>query len=515
MGSREPNVRRPRALALGALVGMGAVACRATSPAEPAAARPQPIAEPTVSVLNSARLPDFAWTGYHAGDQPPPSVPVVENAKLLGAVGDGVTDDTAALQAALDATHDGALLLPAGRYVIRDTLHIERSHVVLRGAGPDETVLVIPESLSQIHAPAAGSENAFAYGGGFVEVRGALRGETLGEVVTPARRGERRLVTRAPIAAKPGDLVRLRMGASPDLLREIQGGAEPGAQTPRDFEHYVDWVVPVAGVEDSTLLLARPLRVDVRPAWQAEIVAFEPTVEDVGVEALSFEFAGVPKKAHNEEEGFNAVFMHDVAQSWVRDVTVVDADNGVFLAKCRFCQVERVTFRTARRAAPSGHHALWAKESEDCLFAEFRIETVYEHDLSVEGFANGNVFMRGSAQSLSLDHHRNAPYENLFTDLDAGRPERLFRSGGDVSRGPHAGVRETLWNVRHRGQPPPLPGALHWDHPGDAGWPELNLVQVAGYAPTSERSNVWVSAAPGAPPNLYAAQREARWAARR
>ncbi|MBI4701941.1 MAG: hypothetical protein HY744_12455 [Deltaproteobacteria bacterium] len=80
-------------------------------------------------------------------------------------------------------------------------------------------------------------------------------------------------------------------------------------------------------------------------------------------------------------------------------------------------------------------------------------------------------------------------------------------------------MRETLWNVRHRGHPPPLPGAAHFDRP-DRGWPQLNVVRVAGYASSTERSagdagpgdegDVWIDPAPDAPPNLYEAQLEAR-----
>ena len=69
-----------------------------------------------------------------------------------------------------------------------------------------------------------------------------------------------------------------------------------------------------------------------------------------------------------------------------------------------------------------------------------------------------------------------------------------------------AALRETLWNVRHRGHPMPLPGAADFDKRVDASWPLLNLIQVEGYAQTSERDNVWVDPAPGATPNLYVAQ---------
>ena len=56
----------------------------------------------------------------------------------FGAVGDGVTDDTAAIQAALDSSTDGIVVILGGRgynYKITDTLLITGSYKVLDGCG--------------------------------------------------------------------------------------------------------------------------------------------------------------------------------------------------------------------------------------------------------------------------------------------------------------------------------------------------------------------------------------------
>jgi hypothetical protein len=79
------------------------------------------------------------------------------------------------------------------------------------------------------------------------------------------------------------------------------------------------------------------------------------------------------------------------------------------------------------------------------------------------------------------------------------RETSAIRRAACANRGPHSGVRETLWNVRHRGSVPALPGALHFDRPVDEGWPLLNLVRVTGYAPTTERENTWIDPAPRRP----------------
>ena len=74
-----------------------------------------------------------------------PNYPLGINVKNspYNAQGDGVTDDTTAIQAALDACSSGkAVYLPAGTYKITSALTIP-SNVVLRGAGPSQTLIKI------------------------------------------------------------------------------------------------------------------------------------------------------------------------------------------------------------------------------------------------------------------------------------------------------------------------------------------------------------------------------------
>src|SRR5262245_12431732 len=59
------------------------------------------------------------------------------NVKLHGAVGDGVKDDTPALQKAVDlaAKSGGVVFFPVGRYKTTDSLQVRASSVVLCGEG--------------------------------------------------------------------------------------------------------------------------------------------------------------------------------------------------------------------------------------------------------------------------------------------------------------------------------------------------------------------------------------------
>lgn len=457
----------------------------------------------------AGRLPDFSFAGYRCGEAEIPTPAVATDVLQHGAKGDGVTDDAEAIQRAIDATERGAVLLPPGRYVLGKTVKIEKPNVVLRGAGPGKTVLVVPRSLSQVYGAKAvdGTKVNYAFGGGFIEVRGTERDAgPVVDLARAARRGDNTLELAGDARVKPGDWVRLTMTPSRELGRHLHGGVlEPGVDTLASRRFFFDWAARVVSTDGKSVTLDRPLRVDVRPEWGAKLRATAPTVTEVGIEGLAFEFAGVPKKPHLQEEGFNAIHMRGVYHGWVQDVTILDGDNGVILHGCRNVSVVGVRFASPKRAAPSGHHALWATgASQDCLFEGFAIETEYEHDLTVEGLASGNVFASGSAVRLNLDHHRNAPFENLFTDIDAGNAGRLFASGGRGDRGPHSAARTTLWNVRY------APGTLAKLPPAEQ-FPLANLIGMPGYPARSDEAGFWIEPVKTLrPANLHEAQRERR-----
>jgi Pectate lyase superfamily protein len=66
----------------------------------------------------------------------------VFNVKAFGAVGDGVADDTAAIQAAITAAGHGVTFLPAGVYKVTATLDLSAFQGAwLMGAGPGNTII--------------------------------------------------------------------------------------------------------------------------------------------------------------------------------------------------------------------------------------------------------------------------------------------------------------------------------------------------------------------------------------
>jgi hypothetical protein len=452
------------------------------------------------------RLSDFSLAGYSAGVEGIPDYPVLTSVRDHGAKGDGFTDDTEAFRRALSTVGErGAILVPAGRYVITDVLEINRSHVVLRGEGPEKSILVFPKPLSEIHPKenVDAVKSAYSFSGGFVVMKGVDTGKRIGEVVDVARRGDNHLILPSSGDLKAGDWIRLMMEDPPDhaLLRHLHGDLlEPGADTP-NLKRPVDWAARVTAVDGGHLLLDRPLRVDVRTEWRPVVHHLNPTLMGSGLENLGFEFPGVPKKPHLQEAGYNAVQIDGAVDCWVRKITVTDADNGIMVRASRFCTVEDFVSRSAKRTGLTGHHALWASgRTQDCVFLGFHCETPYVHDLTVEGCANGNVFTKGSGVRINCDHHRNAPYDNLFTDFDAGDPGRLFESSGRGDRGPHSGARTTFWCIRGNGAFPAIPPSSEW--------PFLNVVGFGNFSPIQDPQGPWIEPGDGRlnPVNLWEAQ---------
>lgn len=141
-------------------------------------------------------LPDFSYAGYQRGEKPLPERAPDVSVKDYGAVGDGTTDDTAAIQKAIDENPGKTIALPAGRYRLSDVVSIKSSGIVLQGEGPEKTVIVAPVPLQEIHPlpvkyPDTGG-TAYAYSGGFIKVSGSTGyySSDAQPVAAPATRGD-------------------------------------------------------------------------------------------------------------------------------------------------------------------------------------------------------------------------------------------------------------------------------------------------------------------------------------
>jgi hypothetical protein len=134
------------------------------------------------------------------------------------------------------------------------------------------------------------------------------------------------------------------------------------------------------------------------------------------------------------------------------------------------------------------------------LLTRFEVRQRFIHDISMERGA-GNVASSGSGTDLCFDHHRRAPYDNVFTDIDLGSGARMWKHGGGNALGWPCGAHGTFWNIRSK---------QAQVYPLKIGPASINLVAVQSHA-SSEISATgrWFEAiSPDRldPPNLHEAQ---------
>lgn len=460
-----------------------------------------------------SRLPDFSYAGYQRGEDPLPTVAPGVSVRDFGAKGDGRTDDTAAFREALSQVEAGTIEIPAGRYVITGLLEITRPGVVLRGAGPGKTALSFPTPLNEIlpnwGATTTGRRTSnYSWSGGFVSIRGSFGSRTLTTINASARRGDREFTVASPAALRSGQEVEVHQSDTPDNSLAVHlYSNDAGSVENLKGRARTSLVARITAIDGKRVEIDRPLRCDLRPEWQPRVRCFEPSVIECGVENLTFEFPDGTYRGHFTELGFNPVALRGVAHCWVRNITVRNADSGPFVSGV-FNTVDGIVIESERKADRQncvGHHGV-SLGGGDNLLTNFEIRTRYIHDVTVSGFCSGNVVSRGRGADLSLDHHRHAPNENLFTELDAGAGSRLWKCGGGAALGKHCGARGTFWNIRSE-RPLAYP-------PSGFGPPSMNLVGLQTRQPSeTSETGKWFEAIPPAelrPQNLHEAQRARR-----
>jgi hypothetical protein len=479
------------------------------------------------------RLPDCSYAGYHAAEAALPTPEVVGNVRDFGAKGDGETEDTEAFRKAIEATDGGALLVPAGRYALDHLLPLQKSRLVLRGegSGPEGTTLLFRKSLTDLfggmHMGYPGQNIPWNWGvGGLVWLGRPLRTKPcphgLTRITTPARRGDRSLEVAAPGGVHAGDTVALALWEDPacTLSDHLHNGQIDATRIHHGYEatEPLRWYVRIADVAGTTVSLAQPLRFDVRPEWLPALHRFD-CVRESGVEHLTIEMPDRPYPAHLQEGGYNGIALYGCLDCWVRGVELKNCDSGISFEQSKCCTARDIRVRARSEAhiterhgvtyAMHGHHGIsFDRNAADNLLTDFAFDGTFFHDITVNHKASGNVVRRGKGPDLNLDHHRDAPFENLFTDLDVGIGTRLYESTGNPLTGPHSAARETFWNLRlASGALPPAPT----EEECREAWSPIQTNVIPCRHDTRTTDGEWLETVFDLQPrDLYEAQRNAR-----
>jgi len=223
---------------------------------------------------------------------------------LYGAVMDGVTDDGAAIQDAIDdcgAGGGGTVEVPEGIALVERTLVISSDNVVLRGAGKGETTIKIPHSLLYYDYLSGKREGeGLAKSRAFLEIRGKPTRSTdegrnyVGKVLTETKAGYRSLQLDDASSIIAGEYIQLFMSdprsgpANKSLVGYLYESKDPKSRCGdeclkelRGWKDLVRFMSRVVEVRGNTIVLERELPVDVRPEWQPVVFTLnEDTVQN-------------------------------------------------------------------------------------------------------------------------------------------------------------------------------------------------------------------------------------------
>jgi hypothetical protein len=441
----------------------------------------------------AGRLPDFSYAGYHSSEKSLPSVPIVSDLSTTGALPYDLIDDTPALQglinaqAALPINQRGAILIPQGRWIIDNQLILNVSGVVLRGA-----VNSAGKPISEFYFPnpTTGGDNQY-----HINMNGTISVTKIATVNANVPQGNTVLPITYSTAEefKIGDYIQFTQDdntATRSFSRYLNGDLDDaGASTYTTtgvYNNLFYTYAKVTAVTSSSITLDRPLPVKVQTDWFPTInkVNLASSTSEMGIENINF---GSPNSSiyvhsNDPEPAYKYVKMSQVINCWIKNIVMSDLEVGILLTnRACFNTIKGVVFKqdlvnntTPSAFEPSstfknrfeqqglaGHHPVWIFNSFYNLVEDFVFEDVYWHELSVEGAAAFNVFRNGKGLAVAFDHHRLLPYANLFTNIDIGRPERMWWNSGSNTgttlRGPNSGFKTTYWGITYTPVVPGLP----------------------------------------------------------
>src|SRR5258707_3335006 len=222
---------------------------------------------------------------------------------------DGVTDDTKACQATLDAAKaNDVIYLPASTYLIRSTLHISRPNISIRGAGPACTIIHLADN------------------GGLPIIRfNYLNSWSPRVAITSAcTQGATHITLTTSNGIKVGDIVLISqlnpsfVDTQGDSGQPIPWAGAPGLKGKRnDFARVMTQVDRVTAITGKTLTLERPPYLTFRASQSPAINYMTPTY-GIGVESLQLYRTGKGTGGYN-------ISMGTVAECWVTNVASINA----------------------------------------------------------------------------------------------------------------------------------------------------------------------------------------------
>jgi len=275
-----------------------------------------------ISDKDGNRIPDFSHAGYHGGGVPLPNAPIrVTISPVSG-------DNTRHIQSAINSIKDfpadengirGAVKLNPGVYNINGNLYLNRSGVILRGAGdgsnPEQnsiiqvsrdvqgTVLLIGDERVSWHRQVGGSVNIVT---DFVPV------------------GSRTFEVEDAAFFEIGDHIIIRHPSTQTWIDAVDGGGTEGAPLWQPGENDILYYREITDIRENIISVDSPVfnHLDKK---MAQSYIYKPitdnSISNVGVENLRIliQTRGPNSESHAE----NGIIFHGVRNGWADRVTLL------------------------------------------------------------------------------------------------------------------------------------------------------------------------------------------------
>jgi hypothetical protein len=345
------------------------------------------------------------WSPGVPGGIPTYSVDIDVTDAPYNATGDGVTDDTTAIQDAIDACTVGqAVYLPAGTYRTTSQLEITTG-IVLRGAGTGSTTISLDSNTS--------SEN------NIIKVAGSSSDGSTIVISSGYTKDSTELVLADASSLSVGDYIRVGQD-NPDFV-SITGYGQPCTWCDDSGMRCMLQHVKITNKVSNTITINRPLYF----TFESELnpVVYQTSMlEDAGIEDMY-----ITRVDQGSDYSINnGIRFTNCAECWIKNVRSYNTMGAHFRIEesyaCEFRDswMEFGTAYTGGRA----YGCMLAFWNTDCLI-ENCIGDHLRHAFIFEGGGCGNVFGYNYStrafgnpgdQWLFADfcHHGAHPYMNLF-----------------------------------------------------------------------------------------------------
>ena len=446
-------------------------------------------------------LPDFSYAGYNHGIG---EIPILKGKVIdvtkFGVIADDGLDDSVAMVKALKAAHNSRrpviVKLPKGKIIISEILKIQRSDIVLRGAGsgPNGTNLHFPRPLQMIDKTDSLDElreylvkydkrqrvknqnidvlfSEYSWSGGFIWVQKegtraasylesndpkiiALANVQQGEV------GTKTVKVDDAKNLKVGDVLELqwfnRQGENGSLIKEMYGETEAKIGSHHwTFKErpLVRQKTEILLIDGNNVTISDPLLHNISKEVPAQFSHWDH-LTNVGIEDLHISFPNSPFFGHHMERGYNGIYLTSVFNGWIRDISVHNGDTGILTYNSANVTISNIETTGKRRA----HYSVHAGNVHNMLVKNLTVNNPAIHSLSLNTQSTKCVFQNAIVNEAAvLDQHAGANHQNLFdnvtTFIAAKRDEKgpyypIWDGSGAGYWQPGHGRYSTTWNLK-------------------------------------------------------------------